>query len=117
MRHKTKDFVMRKKKEKIEMTDKEEELMRIFWNHGPMFVREIVELYPEPRPHFNTLSTFVRNLEQKGFVSHEAVGGSFPITPWREKRISAERLSARLSRTISATAISEPCRHSSRRRR
>ena len=29
---------MRKKKEKIEMTDKEEELMRIFWNHGPMFV-------------------------------------------------------------------------------
>ncbi len=32
MRHKTKDFVMRKKKEKIEMTDKEEELMRIFWN-------------------------------------------------------------------------------------
>ena len=77
MRHKTKGFVMRKKKEKIEMTDKEEELMRIFWNHGPMFVREIVELYPEPRPHFNTLSTFVRNLEQKGFVSHEAVGGSF----------------------------------------
>ena len=66
MRYKTKGFVMRKKKDKIEMTDKEEELMRIFWNHGPMFVREIVELYPEPRPHFNTLSTFVRNLEQKG---------------------------------------------------
>ena len=77
MRYKTKGFVMRKKKDKIEMTDKEEELMRIFWNHGPMFVREIVELYPEPRPHLNTLSTFVRNLEQKGFVSHEAVGGSF----------------------------------------
>lgn len=39
-----------------------------------MFVREMLDLYPEPKPHFNTVSTFVRLMEQKGFVGHEAFG-------------------------------------------
>ncbi|MDE7459023.1 MAG: BlaI/MecI/CopY family transcriptional regulator, partial [Muribaculaceae bacterium] len=33
-------------------------------------------LYPEPRPHFNTVATTVRILEQKGFVGHESISGS-----------------------------------------
>ena len=37
------------------LTPREEELMRWFWTRGPLFVRELVALYPEPRPHFNTL--------------------------------------------------------------
>ncbi len=59
------------------LTRKEEEIMELFWQNGPMFVRELLERYPEPRPHFNTLSTFVRGLEEKGYVSHEALGNSF----------------------------------------
>ncbi len=62
---------------KIELTEKEEELMKLFWQHGPLFVREIVELYPEPRPHFNTISTFVRNLETKGYVAHKEFGKTY----------------------------------------
>ena len=41
------------------LTKKENEIMDLFWKHGPMFVRELRELYPEPRPHVNTLSTGV----------------------------------------------------------
>lgn len=48
--------------------------MQMLWEHGPMFVREMVELYDEPRPHFNTVSTQVRILEEKGYVGHEVVG-------------------------------------------
>ncbi len=59
------------------LTRKEEEIMELFWENGPMYVRQLLELYPEPRPHFNTLSTFVRGLEEKGMVSHEAMGNSF----------------------------------------
>ena len=59
------------------LTQKEEELMHIFWSKGPMFVREIVDTYPDPKPHFNTLSTFVRLLENKGYLSHEQVGNSY----------------------------------------
>ena len=39
------------------LTRREEELMRCFWEHGPLFVRELVALAAEPKPHFNTLST------------------------------------------------------------
>lgn len=59
------------------LTPKEEEIMELFWEHGPMFVRELQELYDEPRPHFNTLSTMVRILEDKGLVSHTAFGKSY----------------------------------------
>ena len=59
------------------LTDKEEELMHFFWERGALFVRQIVELYPEPKPHFNTISTFVRALEQKGYVGHEQLGNTY----------------------------------------
>lgn len=59
------------------LTEKEEELMTIFWERGPLFVKEIVELYPEPKPHVNTVSTFVRLLEQKGYVSHRSFGSTY----------------------------------------
>ena len=48
------------------LTAKEEEIMGFFWEKGPMFVKQLVELYEEPRPHFNTQSNIVRALEEKG---------------------------------------------------
>ncbi len=60
-----------------QLTIKEEEIMRIFWDHGPLFVKEILDYCPEPKPHVNTVSTVVRVLEKKGFVGHEKQGGSF----------------------------------------
>ncbi len=59
------------------LTAKEEEIMRFFWEKGPMFVKQLVEHYEEPRPHFNTLSTIVRGLEEKGYLSHTAYGNSY----------------------------------------
>lgn len=59
------------------LTEREEELMEIFWSKGPLFVKEIVDEFPEPRPHFNTISTFVRLLEGKGFVRHTKFGATY----------------------------------------
>ncbi len=58
------------------LTPRESELMALLWEHGPMFVKDMLTLLPDPKPHVNTISTTVRILEDKGFVSHEAVGGS-----------------------------------------
>lgn len=35
------------------LSEREEEIMSVLWNNGAMFVREVVEMLPEPRPHFN----------------------------------------------------------------
>ena len=56
--------------------------MELYWQHGPMFVRELLEYYAEPRPHFNTLSTTVRKLEREGYLDHIL----------KEERISADEL-------------------------
>lgn len=41
--------------------------MGYFWEKGPLFVKQLLDFYDEPRPHFNTLSTIVRGLEERGF--------------------------------------------------
>ena len=56
------------------LTAKEEEIMGWFWQKGPLFVKELLEYYEEPKPHFNTLSTIVRGLEEKGFLAHKISG-------------------------------------------
>ena len=59
------------------LSTREEEVMQLLWERGPSLVKELVELYPEPKPHVNTVSTVVRGLEDKGFVGHEPAGHSF----------------------------------------
>ena len=59
------------------LTAKEEEIMGYFWEKGPLFVKQLLEYYEEPKPHFNTLSTSVRGLEDKGFLSHNTFGNTY----------------------------------------
>ena len=63
------------------LTAKEEEIMGLFWEKGPLFVKEMLAFYAEPRPHFNTLSTIVRGLEEKGYVAHKAFGNTYQYYP------------------------------------
>ena len=58
------------------LTIKEEEIMNFFWEKGPMYVKELKELYTDQKLHYNTLSTMVRTLEEKGFIDHEQFGNT-----------------------------------------
>ncbi len=78
------------------LTEKELQLMKMLWRNGPSFVRELVEMYPSPKPHFNTVSTYVRLLERKGFVMHEDFGSSYRYSP----AVSAEDYSVLLLNEI-----------------
>lgn len=78
------------------LTEKELELMKLFWTSGDAFVRELVDRYPSPKPHFNTVSTYVRLLEKKGLVKHEELGNSFRYSP----AVSAEEYSVALVKEI-----------------
>lgn len=55
------------------LTNKEEEIMNHYWSRGDMQIRELQSCYDDPKPHVNTLSTLVRILEEKGFLSHRAL--------------------------------------------
>ena len=62
---------------KQKLTAKEEQLMTIFWEHGDLFIRDLVAYLPEPRPHYNTVATLVKFLEEKGFVEREPMANTF----------------------------------------
>jgi predicted transcriptional regulator len=75
------------------MTPKEEEVLCKFWTHGPLFIRELLELQEEPRPHYNTLSTVVRVLEEKGYIGYKVYGSIYqyyaliPREEYRKKKL------------------------------
>lgn len=56
------------------LTTSEEEIMLILWDLETAFVKEIIAKMPEPKPHYNTVSTTVRILQDKGFIDYKAYG-------------------------------------------
>jgi BlaI family penicillinase repressor len=64
-----------------ELTKAEEQIMQVLWKLGKGFVRDVIEELPEPRPAYNTVSTIVRILEKKGFVSHKPYGKTYEYFP------------------------------------
>ena len=57
-----------------ELTKAEEQIMQIMWQIGDCVVHDVIAKMPEPKLAYNTISTIVRILEKKGFVSHKAYG-------------------------------------------
>jgi len=73
------------------LTRKEEEAMKILWKAKKGFVKDLLELHSEPKPHYNTFSTLVRGLEEKGYIGHKAFGKNhqyFPVVKKEEYRKS-----------------------------
>jgi BlaI family penicillinase repressor len=64
-----------------ELTRAEEEVMLVLWKIEKGFVKEILEHFDEPKPAYNTISTIVRILQGKGFVSHKAYGRTHEYFP------------------------------------
>lgn len=63
------------------LTNKEEEIMLILWRLKRAYVKEMIEEMDDPKPHYNTVSTIVRILEDKGFIDHKTVGKSHQYFP------------------------------------
>ena len=73
-----------------ELTKAEEQVMQILWDLGKGVVWDVIEHLPDPKPAYNTVSTFIRILEQKGFIDHRAISGKtyeyFPIVTKEDYR-------------------------------
>ena len=68
----------------IKLAKREEQIMQAFWELERAFIRDIIPLLPDPKPHYNSVATMVKILEEKGFLGHEVVGNMyqyFPVIP------------------------------------
>jgi BlaI family penicillinase repressor len=78
-----------------ELTRAEEEVMQILWRIRKGFVKDVLEHFNDPKPAYNTVSTIIRILQDKGFVNHKAYGRTHEYYPIVSKDVySKTHLSA-----------------------
>ena len=63
------------------LAKREEQIMQACWRLGVAFIKEIIAELPDPKPHYNSVATMVRILEDKGFLDHETLGNTFRYFP------------------------------------
>ncbi|MDP3353963.1 MAG: BlaI/MecI/CopY family transcriptional regulator [Flavobacteriaceae bacterium] len=64
-----------------QLTNAEEQIMQVLWDLENATVQEIIDKLPEPKPAYNTVSTVIRILETKNFVSHKPKGRGYIYFP------------------------------------
>lgn len=65
----------------VKLAKREEQIMKVFWDLEKAFIRDIIPHLPDPKPHYNSVATMVKILEDKGFLSHESVGNMYRYFP------------------------------------
>lgn len=68
------------------LAKREEQIMQVFWARQHAFIKEIIPELPDPKPHYNSVATMVKILEEKGFLGHEDFGNIYRYYP----RVSKE---------------------------
>ncbi|WP_166921980.1 BlaI/MecI/CopY family transcriptional regulator [Flavobacterium poyangense] len=66
----------------IKLAKREEQIMQVYWDLNKAFIRDVIPLLPDPKPHYNSVATIVKILEEKGFLNRETIGNMhcfFPV--------------------------------------
>lgn len=63
------------------LAKREEQIMQVFWTLERAYIKEVIPEMPDPKPHYNSVATMVKILEEKGFLGHETVGNIYQYFP------------------------------------
>ena len=75
------------------LTEREDQIMQVVWRSEGVFIREIVEKIPNPKPHYNSVATIVKILVKKGFLKSVKLGNTdrysakIPMETYRKEDI------------------------------
>jgi predicted transcriptional regulator len=94
---------MKQNNEERQLTKAEMEIMNVLWEKAEgMTTHEIIEEYPEPKPAYSTIATFLKILTNKNFIhsrKQEGGGKTFVFTP----TISREAYTNRVMKEVKST--------------
>ena len=94
---------MKRNEEERQLTKAEMEIMNVLWDKSEgMTTHEIIEEYPEPKPAYSTIATFLKILTNKNFIhsrKQEGGGKTFVFTP----TISREAYTNRVMKEVKST--------------
>ncbi|HEY8928935.1 MAG TPA: BlaI/MecI/CopY family transcriptional regulator [Mucilaginibacter sp.] len=69
----------------MKLTNAEEQLMDLIWEKGEMFMKDIIDSFPDPKPATTTLATLLKRMQNKGFVAYRLMGNSRQYYPLVKK--------------------------------
>ena len=70
----------------MQLTKTEEQLMEVIWQADRIFLKDIIDSYPEPKPASTTIATLLKRMQDKGFVGYELFGNSRQYYPLVKKK-------------------------------
>ena len=65
----------------MNLSNAEEILMEIIWKYGKVFMKDIIENYPDPKPATTTVATLLKRMQNKGVVAYRLYGNSREYYP------------------------------------
>ena len=80
----------------VQLTKAEEQVMQYLWNLGKAFLKDLLEQFPEPKPHSNTVATILKVLKDKNFVDYKVFGRQHEYFPL----ISKEQYSGKTMKNL-----------------
>lgn len=70
----------------MQLSKSEEELMNYLWRLEKAFMKDLLEIYPEPKPATTTVATLLKRMADKGFISYNLFGNSREYYPLVKKK-------------------------------
>jgi BlaI family transcriptional regulator, penicillinase repressor len=69
----------------MKLSKAEEQIMELLWKSEKAFLKEIIDIHPEPKPAATTVATLLKRMQDKGFVGYTLFGNSRQYYPLVEK--------------------------------
>jgi len=69
----------------MKLTAAEEQLMELIWDRDEVFMKDIIDSFPEPKPATTTIATLLKRMQNKGFVGYKLMGNSRQYYPLVKK--------------------------------
>lgn len=60
----------------MKLSNAEEKLIELIWQHEKVFMKDLIDFYPEPKPAKTTIATLLKRMQDKGFVAYNQLGNS-----------------------------------------
>lgn len=65
----------------MKLTSAEEQLMELIWDKDQVFMKDIIDSFPDPKPATTTIATLLKRMQNKGFVAYKLMGNSRQYYP------------------------------------
>ncbi|OYQ38516.1 penicillinase repressor [Flavobacterium cyanobacteriorum] len=69
----------------MQLTKTEEQLMQFLWKQEKAFMKDLIDMFPDPKPAATTIATLLKRMADKGFVGYKEFGKSREYYPLIEK--------------------------------